>query len=277
MQCNSEPDMQSNSPDLWKSFFPVATREDHKYTRGHAIILGGKASHSGASLLASEAALRAGAGLVSLLVPPESLNLYALAARKAVIKRNSREILALLEDKRPQAWLIGPGLGVLPETQEVVALILPHKKPTVLDADALTVFGERPEFLFSLLHPQCLLTPHEGEFLKLFPDLKGSKVERAREGAKRSGAIVLLKGAETVIAHPDGSVIVNNADAPQLATAGSGDVLAGLCAGLLAQGMPVFLAAAAASWLHARTAERLGRGMIADDLLTELPQVLRVL
>lgn len=268
--------MQANTPGIWQKYFPRASREDHKYSRGHAVILGGAASHSGAVLLAAEAALRAGAGLATLLVPKEVLEFYAVAAKRAVIKRSIKEMPDVLEDERPQAWLAGPGLGVASITRSHVSAILETGKPAVLDADALTSFEQSPEELYSMLHEHCVLTPHEGEFARIFPGVKATeKAERVRQAAEQSGAVVLLKGADTVIAAPSGEMILNSVDAPQLATAGSGDVLAGLCVGLMAQGMPAFYATAAAAWIHGKAGQKLGRGLLADDLLLALPGVIQ--
>lgn len=264
-----------NSPDLWRRFLPVFPREVHKYLKGQANILAGEARYSGAAMLASEAALRIGAGLSTLLVPEQDMAIYAAACRHAVIKRPMEEMTQLLGDARPQAWLAGPGLGVSDHSRLKVREILQAKKPTVLDADALTAFADSPEVLFAALHGECLLTPHEGEFAALFPGYKGNKAERALQAAKRSGAVVLIKGADTFIATPQGQVIHHSADAPQLATAGAGDVLAGICVGLLAQGMELPMAAAAAVWIHARVAQIIGRGLIADDLAAALPGVLQ--
>src|SRR4029077_290798 len=181
---------------------------------------------------------------------------------------------ALLADKRRNAVLIGPGAGVGPETRDKTLTILEAEKRAVLDADALTSFAEDPRTLFSAIRSPCVMTPHEGEFARLF-DPAGSKPERARRAAKESGAVIVLKGADTVIASPEGRVAINANAPPELATAGSGDVLAGIVLGLLAQGMEPFAAAAAAVWIHGDAASRVGPGLISEDLIEALAPVLR--
>lgn len=275
MQSDFTP--QKNTPELWRDFLPQSHKDDHKYRRGHSIIIGGGISHSGAALLAAEAALRAGSGLVTQLVPKEALSVYAIASKKAVMTRDDSELSTFLEDERANVWLLGPGLGVNAKTCKKVETVLTWRKSAVLDADVLTAFGDNTGPFFEALDEDCLLTPHEGEFQRLFPRLGGSKIERAQQAALMTGAVILLKGAQTVIARPDGMTIVHEVEAPQLATAGTGDVLAGLCTGLIAQGMEAAMAAAAAVWLHAQAALRSGRGMIADDLLDEIPPLLQAL
>jgi NAD(P)H-hydrate epimerase len=275
MQTDFTP--QENCPEIWRAHLPVPHREDHKYRRGHSVIVGGGVSHSGAALLAAEAALRVGSGLVTQLVPQDALFVYAAASRKAVMTRDYQYLPELLEDERTNAWLLGPGLGVNETTCHKVEQVLKWRKSAVLDADVLTAFGERTGPFFELLDESCLLTPHEGEFARLFPNLQGTKVERAQQAAMMSGAVILLKGAHTVIAQPDGFTITQLTEASQLATAGTGDVLAGLCTGLIAQGMEPAMAAAAGAWIHAQAAMRFGRGLIADDLLEIIPPILQEL
>ena len=182
----------------------------------------------------------------------------------------------LLEDRRFSALLIGPGAGVSAQTRERACAMLKTGRPTVIDADALTSFQNDPQALDRALTGPCVLTPHDGEFARLF-DTAGGKIARASAAARRSGAIVILKGADTVIAAPDGRCIVNTNAPPTLATAGSGDVLAGFTLGLLTQGMEPFLAAAAAVWMHGASAAAFGPGLIAEDLPDLLPGVLRAL
>jgi NAD(P)H-hydrate epimerase len=186
----------------------------------------------------------------------------------------------LLADKRLNAVVLGPGLGVGSKTHEMVVAALTSGASLVLDADALTSFKDDSEFLFRLLHDRCVLTPHAGEFERLFPgllDQSSSKLEAAHAGAKRAGCVVLLKGADTVIAAPSGKAAINANAPPSLATAGAGDVLAGLVAGLMAQGMTAFDAATCATWLHGEAASRFGPGLIAEDLPEMLPEVLKAL
>jgi NAD(P)H-hydrate epimerase len=186
----------------------------------------------------------------------------------------------LLTDKRLNALVLGPGLGVGPQTREMVTTVLKSGCAAVLDADAITSFQDEPQGLFSLLDDKCVLTPHEGEFERLFPgllDQSASKLEAARAAAARALCVVLLKGADTIIAAPSGKAVIN-ANAPAtLATAGAGDVLSGLVAGLLAQGMTAFDAACAAAWLHGEAARLFGPGLIAEDLPEMLPKVLESL
>lgn len=270
-----KPSLYENTPQLWREYFPQLHIEDHKYKRGHSIVLGGDIAHSGAALLAAEAALRVGSGLVTQLVPQSALAVYATASKKAVMTRAVEEMSGFLEDERANAWLLGPGLGIGKTTREKVIAVLKWRKKTVLDADTLSSFAGDSVALFEALHQDCLLTPHEGEFARLFPQLTGTKLERAQQAAILCGAHILLKGPDTILASPDGTAILHAVNAPQLATAGSGDVLAGLCTGLIAQGMPVPMAAAAAIWLHARAALLLGRGLIADDLVEIIPAILQ--
>ena len=267
-----------NCPNLWLPSWPAPTSEDHKYRRGHALIVAG-GRMTGAGRLAARAALRVGAGLVSVACPPEAQLIYSLDRAALLVEPVADEagFAALLATGRRTAALLGPGNGVSPALRERVLATLAAGLPVVLDADALTVFAGDPKVLFRTLGPRCLLTPHGGEFGRLFKSEAGlaGKLARARAAAARSGAVVLLKGADTVIAAPDGRAAINANAPPDLATAGAGDVLAGLAVGLIAQGLPTFEAAAAAVWLHGAAAAALGPGLIADDLPEALPGVLR--
>jgi hydroxyethylthiazole kinase-like uncharacterized protein yjeF len=265
----------SNHPSFWEALLPRRASTSHKYSHGHALVLGGGPTASGAARLAARAALRAGAGLVTVVCPKEARAVYAaqLTAVMLVPFGDDAGFAAQLEDPRRNAVLLGPGCGVGEPLRRRVALASRSGKATVLDADALTSFAERPRELFDAISGPCLLTPHEGEFRRLF-DLEGDKLARARQAAATSGATVLLKGADSVIAAPDGRALIQP-DAPsRLATAGSGDVLAGVALGLVAQGMPMFEAAAAAVWLHAEAARGAGSGLIAEDLIERLPLAL---
>jgi NAD(P)H-hydrate epimerase len=223
--------------------------------------------------MAARAALRAGAGAVTVLCPEAALPVYAahLTAVMVAPFRDQAGFARLLEDPRRNAVLLGPGAGVGETLRRQVALAL-RDKACVLDADALTSFSDRPQELFDLIRGPCLMTPHEGEFRRLFR-VEGDKLSRARTAAAQSGAVVLLKGADTVIAAPDGSAVIQPEAPTTLATAGSGDVLAGIALALMAQGMPTFLAAAAAVWLHADAARCFGPALIAEDLPELLPEV----
>ena len=272
------PAALANHPDLWLPRWPGPRPDGHKYQRGHALITGGGVM-TGAARLAARAALRVGAGLVTIACPPEARLIYSLAAAALLVEAVEGEaaFAALLGARRLSAALLGPGAGLSPALRERVLATLAAGLPAVLDADALTVFAADPEPLFGALDGRSLLTPHEGEFARLFPaeTAHSGKLERTRAAARRSGAVVLLKGADTVIAAPDGRAAITANAPPDLATAGAGDVLAGLAVGLLAQGLPAFEAAAAAAWLHGEAGARLGPGLIADDLPEALPAVLR--
>ncbi len=275
------PDTFENAPLLWRHALPVLQPDGHKYTRGHALVWGGWPT-TGAARMAARAAARIGAGLTTVAIPAAALQVYAATLTSVMVHPadGPGALQALLGDTRHTAFLIGPGAGVGPDTCARVLAMLATDRPCVLDADALSCFQHDPPKLFAALQPSCVLTPHEGEFLRLFGnsvDPRLDKLSRARAAAKASGAIVLLKGSDTVIAGPDGRAIIN-ANAPAtLATGGSGDVLAGMITGLLAQGMAPFLAAAAATWLHGEAANRFGLGLLAEDLPDLLPGVLQAL
>ena len=252
------PDAVENVPDWWLGAFPRPSLETHKYLRGHALVAGGEVM-TGAARLAARAAARLGAGLVTVAAPEAAFPIYA-AALTGVIVHPIADIEA--------------GAGVGDETRARTLAILGAGKRAVLDADALTSFAEDPGTLFSAIRSPCVMTPHAGEFSRLF-DAAEDKPERARRATRQSGAVVLLKGADTVIAAPDGRVAVNANAPPQLATAGSGDVLAGIVLGLLAQGMDPFAAAAAAAWIHGAAASRFGLGLVAEDLIDAVVPVLQ--
>jgi hydroxyethylthiazole kinase-like uncharacterized protein yjeF len=272
-----EPDTVANHPDWWLDRFPWPGAAEHKYSRGHALVAGG-AVMTGAARLAARSAARIGAGLVTVAAPKPAFPIYAAALTGVIVQpvAGLRELETLLADPRRNAALVGPGAGVNAETRDKARAILASGKRAVLDADALTAFATRPADLFADIRADCVLTPHDGEFARLF-DTAGSKLDRARRAARTSGAVVLLKGADTVIASPDGRAAINDTAPPDLATAGSGDVLAGIVLGLLAQGMPALEAASAAVWLHGAAARRFGAGLIAEDLVDMLPAVLKEL
>ncbi|MGI9501074.1 MAG: NAD(P)H-hydrate dehydratase, partial [Geminicoccaceae bacterium] len=270
-------DLFANRPALWSGCFPRRGAAFHKYDHGHALVLGGGMASSGAARLAARAALRAGAGLVTVLCPASALPVYAAALTAVMVRPFADRDGAFadeLADPRRNAILLGPGAGVGASLAAKVEASLAAGKLCLLDADALTSFASAPEKLFERIKQdgRVLLTPHEGEFSRLF-DVEGDKLSRAREAAAVSGATVLLKGADTVVARPDGSASILTDAPPTLATAGSGDVLAGIALGLTAQSMPIFEAASAAAWLHAEAAKTFGPGLIADDLADQLPRV----
>ncbi|HYN38518.1 MAG TPA: NAD(P)H-hydrate dehydratase [Rhodospirillales bacterium] len=262
-----------NGEALWRETFPSPAASGNKYGRGHAVVLGGVMT--GAGRLAAEAARRTGAGLVTIASPPEARVIYGAGAPGTIVATidDAAAFAALIGDARRNAVLLGPGAGTVPAVREKVLSVLGLGKRCVIDADALTVFADEPGRLFDAIRGPCVLTPHEGEFARIFA-AEGDKLTRAREAARASGAVVLLKGADTVIASPDGRAVINTGAPPTLATAGSGDVLAGMILGLLAQGMEAFPAACAAADLHGRAAAAFGRGLIAEDIIAEVPGVL---
>lgn len=263
-----------NSPLLWSQALPRLRDDGNKYTRGHALISGGYPT-TGAARMAARAAARAGAGLTTIAVSMEALPVYAAALTSIMVSPVAApaDFDRLLADSRYSGLLIGPGAGVGPATRARTLAMLKTGRPTVLDADALSSFKDDPDSLFSAIVGPCVLTPHDGEFARLF-DSGGDKLGRTRAAARRSHAIVLLKGSDTVIAAPDGRAIVNANAPPTLATAGAGDVLSGIVLGLLAQGMDAFLAAAAAVWIHGAAATAFGPGLLAEDLPDLLPKVM---
>jgi NAD(P)H-hydrate epimerase len=265
-----------NHPALWLRDFPLPQAESHKYSRGHAVVFGG-GEKTGAACLAAAAAQRAGAGLVSISCFSDAYDVYRRYKSSIISEKieNKEEFKSSLRDERKTAVLLGPGSGITDDFKEIVESSLSFNKNMVLDADVFTVFKDDAKSLFAKLSPgQHVLTPHEGEFTRVFGDLSGNKVERTQKAARISNAVVLLKGADTVIAAPDGTTIINGNAPATLATAGSGDVLAGIITGLIAQGMPVFMATCAGAWLHAETARRFGLGLIAEDLVNQLPKTL---
>ncbi len=268
------PKTMINGPAVWRDGFPQPTDDAHKYTRGHAVIFGGERM-PGAARLAALSARRIGAGLATIAVRPEGLPQYA-GCEPGTIVSGWLDFADFLADRRKNAILIGPGAGPEAATADHVRTALATGRATVLDADALTVFtGERQTLTEAITGP-CVLTPHEGEFARLF-DITGDRLSRARAAALETGAVVVLKGPDTIIAAPDGRAAINGNGTPYLATAGSGDVLAGLIVGLIAQGMDVFEAAAAAVWVHGAAAEAFGPGLIAEDLPGAMPGVLKSL
>ncbi len=279
------PPLYRNGPELWAPTFPRLTGESHKYTRGHALILSGPATKTGAARLAARGALRVGAGLVTLASPQAALAENAAQLTAIMLRpcETADDLDDMLTDERLNVVLAGPGLGIGEPTRERIAVAAAAGRGLVLDADALTSFAGQAPLLAAHLadgHAQAILTPHEGEFTRLFSGTEATaegsdKVARTRAAAALTGAVVVLKGSDTVIASPDGRAAINDHGSPYLGTAGSGDVLGGLIAGLLAQGMPPFEAAAAGVWLHGDAGLRHGPGLIAEDLPDLMPAVLR--
>lgn len=274
------PQTACNAPALWRAVYPWPRPGGHKYDRGHAVAVSGGPETTGAARLGARGALRIGVGLVTVASPREALFVNAAHLTAVMVRAFDRPngLADILADRRRNAVLLGPGAGLDDATRTMVGIVLASGAAVVLDADALTVSAESPRTLFDAIGSRpdraVVLTPHEGEFRRLFGAIEGSKLERARAAARTSGAIVLLKGPDTVIAAPDGRAAINENAPPWLATAGSGDVLAGFITGLLAQGMPAFGAACAAAWMHGECATAFGPGLIAEDLAETLPKVL---
>lgn len=264
-----------NDPGLWRDAFPWPRAEDHKYSRGHALVAGGEVM-TGAARLAARAAARIGAGMVTIACKPGSRPIYAADMPSFLVRSfdDPGGFAALFDDDRINAALVGPGAGVSGETREMALAPLRAGRATVLDADAITAFADDPSDLFALTKgANCVLTPHEGEFARIYGH-EGDKLSRARAAARECGAVVLLKGPDTVIAAPDGRAVINANAPPALATAGAGDVLAGLIVGLAALHMDIFSAACAAAWIHGEAATAFGPGLVAGDLPDGVPEIL---
>ena len=262
-------------PDLQKG-------QGHKYDHGHALVVAGPPGQGGAARLAARGALRIGAGLVTLVCPLRALSEHA-SQLNAVMTRGidgPSGLSELLEDVRVSSICLGPGLGLTQITADMVRFALAARRPVVLDADALSRFERAPAVLFDQLHDAAVLTPHDGEFRRLFPDLaeeQHDRLDATAKAAARAGSVILRKGSETIVADPSGGCAVHKAQgaraAPWLATAGAGDVLAGFIAGLMARGFSPSDAAQASVWLHVECALSFGPGLIAEDLPEELPKV----
>ncbi|AZN99960.1 NAD(P)H-hydrate dehydratase [Mesorhizobium sp. M9A.F.Ca.ET.002.03.1.2] len=290
-----EPRTFENTPPLWIENFPVPAVDAHKYRRGHVGVFSGGPSATGAARLSALAAARSGAGAVTVLSPANGLQVNAAHLTSIMLRKadSMADVQEFIGGRRPSSFVLGPGFGVGEKARDFGLAVLGAGRQgaaggidgLVLDADGITSFRDMPNVLFEaarrLNAPALVLTPHEGEFARLFPDIAGdknlSKLAKARTAAKRASATIVYKGADTVIAAPDGRAAINGNGAPWLATAGSGDVLSGIAAGLLAQGMPAFEAACAAVWIHAEAGSRFGPGLIAEDLPLVLVPVLREL
>lgn len=271
-----------NEPDFWLRYFPRLRLDGHKYNRGHAVVVSGPMDSTGASRLAARAALRVGSGLVTVATSKAAfyINAAQLTAIMVAAFDGPQGLIDLLSDPRLNAALIGPGAGATLETRDLVAATLASEATVVLDADGLNAFSESPQDLFALIRQRAaptILTPHQGEFDRLFPELDNaaSKLERARRAAENSGGVIVFKGPDTVIAAPDGLAAISEGAPAWLATAGTGDVLAGLITGLSAQGMAALDAAVAGVWLHGELARAFGPGMISEDMAELLPGVLQ--
>lgn len=283
-----------NGPALWLAGFPAPAVDTHKYRRGHASVFSGGPSATGAARLSALAAARSGAGAVTVLSPANAMQVNAAHLTSIMLRKVDAvaDLGAFLTDRRPSSFVLGPGFGVGEKARDFVLALLDAGQGQdtaieglVLDADGITSFRDEPETLFQAAGksaaPALVMTPHEGEFARLFPDVANdkalSKLAKARAAAARANAVIVYKGADTVIAAPDGRAAINSNGAPWLATAGSGDVLAGIVAGFLAQGMPAFEAACAGVWIHAEAGSRFGPGLIAEDMPLAMLPVLREL
>ncbi len=275
------PYLYENAPRLWQDGFPKRRYDSHKYKHGHVLCVSGGMRNTGAVRLAAKGALRIGAGLVSITAPGSALMIHAAHLTEIMLEKadNGNDLAALVEDIRKNVILIGPGLGLTERGRDMVEAALSSKAALVLDADALTLYKNEPEFLFARIknrNAPVILTPHAGEFTRLFAHTKNnSKIDASKQAAKISGAIIVYKGADTIITAPDGTCVLNTNASPHLATAGSGDVLAGMIAGLLAQNMPPLKSACAGVWLHGAAGRHLGPGLIAGDIPNALPKLLK--
>lgn len=280
------PRLSLNQPSRWGHLFPIPRVEGHKYARGHTLVVSGGLSSTGAARLSARGALRAGAGLVTIASPRDALAVNA-ATNLAVMVREAEGaegLLALLSDRRINTVILGPGGGIGQPMRAMVLAAIGQNRTVILDADALTSFGEKPKELFTSLknHPEstAILTPHSGEFSRIFSEVHKfssvkQKLEATHAASHETDSVILLKGADSIISSPDGRAMISDNAPPYLATAGAGDVLAGIIAGLCAQGMPAFEATAAGVWLHGEAAKEVGPGLIAEDLPEALRPVYR--
>ncbi len=268
-----------NSPDLWLSYYPKYKDNSNKYDYGHAVIIGGE-ELVGAAKMAAISALRVGSGLVTIVVPKSVWSVYAADTMSVMVKKISclSTFNKFILDQRKNILLVGPGAGVTCSTEKMILSALYQRKSLVIDADGLTIFAKNPDKLFKNITSDVVLTPHEGEFSRIFPDKLFSsdcKMERAVKAAKISGAIIVLKGHNTIIADKSGKVVKMLGAPAYLATAGTGDVLSGLITGLMARGMDGFNAACMAVWLQTQIALKLGIGMISEDMPKMIPVVMQ--
>ena len=277
------PKIKKNEPSLWLKNFPFPKSTDHKYSRGLLIINTGPKFQTGAARLAGRSALRVGAGAVRLVCDKNAAEVLEpqISVEMISVIENKNDYQNLLKDKKISSVLVGPGNGISDETKARTLLSLALVEHVVIDADAISCFADNPEELYVDTYPHTILTPHEGEFKRLFGEEifnSGDKVLKCVEAAKKSGSIILLKGADTIIANSHGDVVINSAEAPYLATAGSGDVLAGIIASLVGKDkMPAFQAACAGAWIHSRLGEIIGPGLIAEDLIDNIPLIIKKL
>jgi hydroxyethylthiazole kinase-like uncharacterized protein yjeF len=276
------PVVTETSPESgWGGWVADKPSNSHKYDYGHVLVLGGR-HMTGAASLVGKSALRAGAGLCTIAAYSEAAPIYKSYCPSLIVETLDElaRFKEHLKDPRRNTVVIGPGAGLEnpPALKKAVfdTLAAEPKRVCVLDADALTVFADDVRTFYKAVGPHCILTPHEGEFVRIFPDLTGSKIERAKAAAARTKSVIVLKGPDTVVAMPDGTCVVNVTGNGWLATAGAGDVLAGLIAGFAARSLgDLFGAVCAAVWSHGKAAENLGAGLISADLPDQIPLVLK--
>ncbi len=277
---NFDPVAIVNQRNLWPEIPKAPEAVTHKHSRGRLLVMCGGALHTGAARLAARAGLRIGAGWVTLAGSKKSMQVCAAHETSVVLLARDRgePVSSLLQAQNPDCIIIGPAGGVGKDMRRDVLELLAHNKPTVLDADALSSFADDPDTLFDACHSNTVLLPHEGEFARLFGQLGsefGNKIERVQAAARLAGCTLLLKGADSVMATASGRIVVNTHTSGWLASLGSGDVLAGMVAGLMAQGHRGFEALCAAVWMHGELGRRLGPGLIAEDLPKAIPLILR--
>ena len=278
-----KPKIRNNNPELWIKEFPFPSSLDHKYSRGLLIINCGPIYKTGAARLAGRSAMRVGAGAVKLICDDEAAKVLEpqISVELISVVKEKNEIQQIFKDRKVSSILVGPGNEINDETKSRTLLALAFVKHVVIDADAITCFEKNPKELFVDTYPHTILTPHEGEFRRLFGDEIASiedKVVKTVEASKLAGSIVVLKGADTIIANPEGQAVINSSEAPYLATAGSGDVLAGIIASLVGDNkMSAFNAACAGTWIHSKLGELIGAGLIAEDLIDNIPLIIKKL
>ena len=277
------PKIKKNDPSLWINSFPFPVSSDHKYSRGMLLINVGPKFQTGAARLAGRSAMRVGAGAVTLVCDKETAEILEpqISIELISVIKEKNDFQKILKDKRISSVLVGPGNGINDETKARTLMALAFVDNCVIDADAITCFEDNPEELFIDTYPHTILTPHEGEFRRLFGEQIASmkdKVLKCIEAAKIAGSIILLKGADTIIASPDGEIVINSSEAPYLATAGSGDVLAGIISSLVGKNkMRAFDAACAGAYIHSKLGELIGPGLIAEDIIDNIPLMIKKL
>lgn len=281
------PNTSVNLPKMWLHDWPVLDYDMHKYSKGHVVVFSGPAIMTGAARLAAYAAARSGAGLVTILSPQDALSVHESHLTSVMLKEmgSDANVLSFFQQRKVKTAVLGPGFGAMDRAFTLIKTILAKQdclETIVLDADALTAIADKTDEIFELIKQstvKVVLTPHEGEFRRIFPKIASKsnspRIDKAREAALKSGATVVYKGADSMIASPDGRLSITVNGTPFLATAGSGDVLSGIMGGLLVQGMPVYEAVCAGNWMHAECGRQAGIGAIADDLITQIPSILQ--